>query len=283
MPAAACGNTPNSSARPTRAPSRIRAARRSVTSTLISSAALLSLAGCLPGGGGGGLGFAGSTAAPTSIGTPSLATRSGLTFAAPQGYCIDPGSLRQGLGTASALAASCANLGNAEAGAPVDPAILSIASSRVGLATPAEAQAVLRTDLGRAALSRSGQATDVALHDVKASERAVYVHLTDVGPGALPGTDLRHWKAVLDVSGRAVVISAHARDGSSQAQSAGEALVRDAAAAMLAANAGTAPVAPSTASPVAASATAEVDNTPTPAQEDGAAGLAGRLAGLFRR
>ncbi|MGR3467618.1 MAG: hypothetical protein ACU0CI_07030, partial [Shimia sp.] len=101
---------------------------------------------------------------------------------------------------------------------------------------------------------------------------AVYVNMSDVGPGAPPMTDPRHWKAILAVGDTGVIISIYGADDGPLSGPAGEVLARDAAQALLRAN-------PALAAPTPGA----VVQAAAPATASPAGGIGARLGALFSR
>ncbi|MBC7155306.1 MAG: cation transport ATPase [Rhodobacteraceae bacterium] len=162
--------------------------------------ALAGLAACAPGAGGG---------------TTRISVADGaLTFAAPRGYCVDRGAVRDGPAGVFVLFGSCAAL----APGPLSPAprplaVLSATASANRAGAPPLAESFPRmadyftSQAGRRALSRSGNAESVQILRAFARDGAFILHLRDqsgfAGLRAAPET----WRAVLDINNRAVTLS----------------------------------------------------------------------------
>ncbi|MGR3467621.1 MAG: hypothetical protein ACU0CI_07045, partial [Shimia sp.] len=150
----------------------------------------------------------GAAAGPQALRAVTL--RSGLNVAGPVGYCVDPSSLSERGQRASVLLASCRNLGEAEG--PDIPGLLVVTTQTGPLGAPEAILSAVKDEGGVLALSRTGQEGTAALHGAKSTARAVYVNMSDVGPGAPPMTDPRHWKAILAVGDTGVIISIYGAD-----------------------------------------------------------------------
>ncbi len=180
-------------------------------STWISKAALLPLvlAGCVAVGGGGGVvRFAAGEGDP------------GFAVAAPAGFCVTGQSA--GGGAAFAAFARCA-------GSAGEPALLTatVGAPGSGAGGTPDAAALaewFRSDAGRRALSRSGQAATVTLHEVVAAEDAVILRLTDVSRAG-PAVEGESFRAIAAVGGRLVTLSATGGPGAPLARDGGRRLI----------------------------------------------------------
>ncbi|SPH16709.1 hypothetical protein DEA8626_00220 [Defluviimonas aquaemixtae] len=137
-----------------------------------------------------------------------------VTVAGPTGYCVDKGPSRDSPTGAFVLLGTCAALtGSATTGQPTYPAILT-ATVLPGAPDgafeehlPAMA-AFFRSDPGRAALSRSGRAEDVTLSQVLSRGDVLYLRLQDRSAVAGQPVESEYWRAILQVRGRIVTLSA---------------------------------------------------------------------------
>ena len=138
-----------------------------------------------------------------------------LTLAAPKGFCVDKGASRAGDQGAFILFGSCASLANStKAARPKQPAILT-ASALPGAASAAEFKAsfpsmakFLSSDVGRAALSRSGKAKTVRVRQIIAMQDVLYVSATDTSKGER-GEQFQpdYWRALFVVKGQIVTLT----------------------------------------------------------------------------
>lgn len=160
----------------------------------------------------------------------------GFRVRAPKGYCIDQQVTARGISRQQVMLASCANLGGSDASGAFGPlALMSVAPARSPLGDLAALEAYYRSDQGRAALAASGQAADVTLQSVKRSRVALYINLRDQGLGA-GGLSMDRWVGLVNVAGRSAVLSLTSADSAPMGASAGEALLRDLAQAVIDAN-----------------------------------------------
>ncbi|MEL6691220.1 MAG: hypothetical protein AAFP28_12970 [Pseudomonadota bacterium] len=197
--------------------------------------------------------------------TQEVTLADGLRVRAPFGKCIDTRRTRQAGANATVVLANCSNLGGrADIGAAIPGIILvTVAPGQHG--DIATLSSIIRANPG--VLSRSGLAEDVQLISATASASALYVNLVDSSPGGPEGVSARHWKAAVDVAGRAIVISVFGEASGPLIGEAGEDVARDVAQALLEVNAET----------PAPSATTIIE-TPVETPENAPQGL---LEGLF--
>lgn len=179
--------------------------------------AAFALSGCL--GGGEGLSFA-PTNTDTTTSSPTVPhsqktalARGGVTVKAPNGYCIDDTSVRNGLVNSSALIATCTSLKGKGSG--LDSAVMTV---NVSARRPSESQAPDADTLAQAigpdrALSRSQKGT-LALVNVK-----------DGGDDMFAPADARHWRGATTLDTRLVLLGLYAPEGSALAGSGGSALM----------------------------------------------------------
>lgn len=158
-----------------------------------------------------------------------------VVVAGPSGFCIDTIASRDNREGALVMLAACRSLAGGGPGtgrargailtASVTPAP---APAPVGeLALPLAAY--FATDEGRAALSRAGDAATVEVMDSRPDGDLFTLHLRDSAP--FPGGTVaaEYRRAILDVNGRMVTVSAYGLPG---AGVPGAALLRDFAAAI---------------------------------------------------
>lgn len=186
--------------------------------------AMTVLAGCLSGAGqpsGSDLQkspiFGGGKTTPTADLRRKVKVMGGaVTVAAPKGYCVDEVSLvDRPKGAFVALGACAALTGNGRDPKPKTPAFLTVsvlpmpaqpaaltqgADSRV-----ARARAYLESKAGRAALSRSSDASTVALLEVKTSKDVLFAKVKDAAPGLPRALSDTAWRAFFEVNKTVVV------------------------------------------------------------------------------
>ncbi|MDT8858076.1 cation transport ATPase [Paracoccaceae bacterium Fryx2] len=162
-----------------------------------------------------------------------------LTVAAPPGYCIDPAGVLERQDTAIVLIGRCAVTGETQV--PQARAILTVAVGGAGSGAGisgggAQLAAFFKSPQGRAALSRSGRAASVTLHEALVVGDAFLMRLTDTSPGGDSRGQPESWRAVLDVEGRLVTLSVSGPAGAPMDPAAGRRLTDRFLAAMQAAN-----------------------------------------------
>ncbi len=192
--------------------SKIRGAAASVAACLILSA-------CVTAGGGR------STAPPAVPG--------GVALAAPAGFCLVE-STRQ-IRDGADLAGFRRCPGTASTGTDtILTVVIGGADSALGLPVDGpEMAAYFSSDAGRRALSRRGDARSVTVHEIRRSENALLLRVTDRSqPGAV-----NSWRAVTGLRGRLVTLSLrNPAEGPALAPAEGEALIRRFLASMRGAN-----------------------------------------------
>lgn len=141
-----------------------------------------------------------------------------VTVAAPKGYCVDVSSLRdQASGAFVPLGACAALTRNPADPSPKTPAFLvaSVSALPAGVAATDEdpkalldqAREFLESPVGRAALSRSGDASTVTVLDLKTASGVVKVLTQDSSANRpAPLSDIT-WRAFLPIGDKLVVLS----------------------------------------------------------------------------
>lgn len=155
----------------------------------------------------------------------------GVTVAAPAGFCPAPAARAEIAGQDFLAFAPCDG-----ATAPVLTATVGPEGSATGLDLSGPAVAAFaRSEAGRAALSRSGEAASVEIVEVLQFGEAVLIRLNDRAPGqgGLPPGEA--WRALLEEDGRLVTLTAA---GAGAADDAGRLLIRRFLAAFSSANRG---------------------------------------------
>ncbi|TQV70358.1 hypothetical protein [Aliiroseovarius halocynthiae] len=162
-----------------------------------------------------------SKQAPTASGklVQSRTVMSGaVTVAAPKGYCVDVSSLRDQASGAFVPFGACAALTrNAADPSPKAPAFLVASVSPLPIAAEAaaedpeavmaQARAFLESNAGRAALSRSGDASTVEVLDLKTSSGVVKVLTRDGSDNRPESLSDTTWRAFLPIDDKLVVAS----------------------------------------------------------------------------
>lgn len=171
-------------------------------------------------------------AAPTEI---AVAGRS-VIVAGPPGYCVDTAASRDGV-KAFVLMGSCASIArDPDARSPATPGLVTVTVSSdpaayVDVAGSAGAlERFFRSEAGRATLSRTGRAETVTVLDSRSRGGTLYLHLRDTSAGRPAGTEADYWRALTNVDGRIVTVTAVGFAARPMSARAGRALVEDAVA-----------------------------------------------------
>ena len=139
-------------------------------------------------------------------------TQNQIVIAAPDGFCVDTTATQNELTTGFVLFGSCAAItGNTRAASPAAPAILTASvgdNPGTAVATRlAEMDAFLRSDAGRAALSRSGTSDTVEVLDSFAQDDVLYLRARDTSPARDPEMAPEYWRAFFDAKGALITLS----------------------------------------------------------------------------
>ena len=193
---------------------------------------VMALAGCL--GEGGGFGFLSEKAANGAVSqaagdlraTPRAAKKAPLAKAAlvggkvvvqgPRGYCVDPGTLRRGIGGGFALIASCNSLSGELSGVDVEPAVMTV-QVQSGLT---------RKEAPSAGAMAAALAPERALERVDGDALSL-VHMAGGGDRDLPMSDPKHWRGAMMINGYLVGLAVYAPKGSALAGKGGKRLIVD--------------------------------------------------------
>ena len=161
----------------------------------------------------------------------------------PQGFCIDPSSVRNDRGGSFVILGSCASLANSgQAGRPRHLAMLSISIAEPSGASIASASEALVPYFGaangRATLSRNGNPDSVQVLSVFTDEGAVIVNAID--QSLMPQGELspEYWRGFFDIKGRVVTASVFSLNDKPLSAGTGQALLLELIAALRAANLG---------------------------------------------
>ena len=170
------------------------------TRFLLLALASVTLSGCLSGA-------EVTRRAPEKV---AVADRS-VIVAGPPGYCVETAATRETGTGAFVLLGSCASIeGSPRAPRPSVPAVLtaSVAAEGAGVApSPDDLAAFFRSDAGRAALARDGQAGSVRVLDVRKTAEALYIHASDSSDGSVAGLAQDYWRGVFSLGGRLVTVT----------------------------------------------------------------------------
>ena len=167
----------------------------------------LGLTGCVDGGFLSSMGGSHGARAPKSMAVAGGALR----VKGPEGYCVDAGASRAGEADGFVLLGSCRAISHHPRDAHPDrPMVMTVAVS----AKPGEAptdlaalEAHLRSEAGRQALSRSGEAGTVTITRVEQSDGVLYLRITDDSPNPMGAMADDHWRAFLDLRGTMVSVT----------------------------------------------------------------------------
>ena len=177
-----------------------RGRQRLTAAAAAGSLGLTALAGCLPAGG-----------EVTRSATLEIADRA-VVVAGPPGFCVDPVASRTG-GPAFALLGSCAAL-DPRPGAPRPDvrAMLTVTLAERGAAGPVADSADLlegffRSEDGRAALSRRGEANTVEVLESFRRGDLFVLHARDRSTGVAPGLATDYWRGYFDIEAGIVSVS----------------------------------------------------------------------------
>lgn len=135
-----------------------------------------------------------------------------LTLAAPEGYCVDPHSRQDNPDTAFVLWGNCAAIGkNPKAAQPNHKALLSVAIGPPAKDPAPEAfpeyEQFFRSEAGRAALARSGQARDVKILDVERQDQLLLLKIADQSAASIAPISTVYWRAITGLSGRVAALA----------------------------------------------------------------------------
>ncbi|WP_424971964.1 hypothetical protein [Dinoroseobacter sp. S76] len=139
-------------------------------------------------------------------------SRGEVTIAGPEGFCVYPFATRDRGTQAFVLLGNCAAITRSEE-APQPPihALLTAAvreTDAIEVASQSDLLAsFLRSETGRAMLSRDKNAATVTILDSFSRGDVLYVHARDESESYAPGMTAEHWRAFLDVDGRIVALA----------------------------------------------------------------------------
>ncbi len=172
------------------------------------------------------LGLAGCVLAGAPRATPILG--GAVNLGVPNGYCIDAAASQVTGDAAVMIIGRCSDAGG------VAPAVITATVGETGSAAVLAAgvpalSGYFMSPEGRAALSRDGVADAVVVHEIRASEGVMILHLTDRALGD-------YWRAVMGVRGRLVTLAVTPPEGQPLTAATAKALLDKAVLAMQAAN-----------------------------------------------
>lgn len=179
----------------------MRISRRRLAATALFGLVAL-LPACLSIGGG-------EAEAPRRVEVTSDA----VIITGPRGFCIDPTATRNDGDTGFVLLGNCAAIsGRARAPQPDVPAILTATisgrSDIAGLLDGLDAlDGYVRSDEGRALLSRSGDADNVEILETRQIGGLFLLHARDTSAGAVIGAAQDYWRAYLNLGPRLATLT----------------------------------------------------------------------------
>lgn len=195
----------------------------------LAGLALLAMAGCAEFGG------------PLPEEAAITVSRDAVTIAGPRGFCVDPSATKDRDGQAFVLLGNCAAIARA-AGVP-QPRIRALLTAAVQETEVIEVasqapllEAFLRSENGRAMLSRSSDAESVEILESFRQGDVLYVHARDESQGYAPGMSSDHWRAIFDLEGRVVSVAVLGFEAAPLSRAEGLRAVRDFAAQIQRAN-----------------------------------------------
>lgn len=149
-----------------------------------------------------GLPFPMAAPAPT-VETDPPVLAGAVAVAAPAGWCPDPRSGLAGDTGDFLLLGPCRG-----AAAPVILTVSVLGAAEAGDVTPERMEGFFRSEVGRAALSRSGDPASVTILQTGSAGDGYFLHVRDTAkmPGARVAPEV--WRAVLPLSGRLVALTA---------------------------------------------------------------------------
>lgn len=160
------------------------------------------LSGCLD---EGGLPLSFVEAAPATAPEP-LVLAGAVRVAVPRGWCPDPKGTMTGETGGFLLIGPCRG-----APLPPAPAILTLSvlgAAEAGTVAPARLEAFFRSEVGRAALSRTGDPATVAVLQTGIEGDGFFLHVRDTADLSGVSVGPESWRAVLPLSGRLVSLTA---------------------------------------------------------------------------
>lgn len=186
------------------------------------AAMALPLAGCLATGeaGTGRNSFAASGDDGAGRKAPAARRQAALfdgevVVAGPQGYCIDPTSLRKRGGGHVVLMASCEAL-TGTPGHSVEPVLMTVSVLPYRKdATPPDARALAK------------QMQPAKVLDRIDGDGVSLVHLGAGGAQGIDGGDPRHWRAAMEINGHVIGLAVYAARGGKAAGPKGQRLIVD--------------------------------------------------------
>ncbi|MEM7470658.1 MAG: hypothetical protein AAF340_04840 [Pseudomonadota bacterium] len=185
------------------------------TRFLLVAAGLLLLAGCS--GDFPGLGaLTNGTATSGAEGQKEITVTSNqVSLTAPEGFCVDPVSTRNGASEAFVVFGNCAAItGNNKQSQPYVEAIVTATVSSAGLAGDGsiapQSEALVgffQSNAGKQALSRSADPRAVRIGDGFSEDGAVFLLVADSSPPHVDGAMKSYWRSYFDAGSAVVAMS----------------------------------------------------------------------------
>ena len=200
------------------------------------SLAALALAGCVP------VGMNGNQVGQSR----TTLTGPGLTIAAPTGWCVDPKSLKNTSNGGFVLFGNCAAISENpnDARAP-EPALLSATigppavedkNGKLSLTRLKGMDTFFHSEIGRAALARSGESKDVKIESSRITGDMLLLRISDRSTSGGPPTARTYLRAITDIKGRIAALSVMPLKNGEMSASAQRNLIERFAATIRAAN-----------------------------------------------
>lgn len=171
---------------------------------------------------------------------PNVVTLSdGLVIAGAQGWCVDETTSSTQSSATVVIFGNCAALSSdvAQPQPSVSGIVTVSVENTVNAAPPLEAiETFLRSEQGRAALSRSGTADSVEILETEVDGDTLVLHAVDRS-GVPDKTSEEYWRALFSIGGRVVTVSLVAADAEQASDAAWRAALEEQIAEMKSANA----------------------------------------------
>lgn len=194
--------------------------RATVLRAALAAGLMLPLAACLGDGGAMGLRAGAAGDAPDAPRRISF-YRGEVVVAGPPGYCIDAKSVQRRAASGFVLMASCGHLSTAPAGA-VPPAVITVSI------LPRDPRAEMPT-----AAQLAAPWVEVGVAQQVDGDGIALIQVEKGGDGLLPQGDPRHWRGAMLINGHLVGLAVYGEAGAQVSGAAGQAVLVDAAEAML--------------------------------------------------
>lgn len=198
--------------------------------------AAMGLSGCMEGGVLSSMGGSHGARAPKTMAIAGGALR----VRGPEGYCVDLPASRAGEADGFVLLGSCRAISHHPRDPhPTQPMVLTVSASTRAEATPTDLAALeahLRSEAGRGALSRAGDAGSVRIARALHEDGVLYLRVRDDSANPMGAVAEDCWRAFLDLNGSLVALTVTALASQPVDEPAALAQAQRAVAALRAAN-----------------------------------------------